>query len=139
MVLRNSAWTGLIAAFSPAKRVVARRSASSERLTGSYALAQGIVLRRHRRSRPHLFSGACKDRIPLRAEVYPHDHGNEGAFRVLREFIRDGSGNHEQFLTRCDTVFESLRASGTPVAAVAKPDSTVVVNMQFFWLQDRSA
>jgi hypothetical protein len=58
--------------------------------------------------------------------------GDEGAFRALREFITDGSGNHERFLTECNTVANPSGPLGHLFTAVANPGSPIVVNMQFF-------
>ena len=58
--------------------------------------------------------------------------GNEGAFGPLREFIRDGVGDRDQLLTRCDTASNPSGPPGHILTAVANPDSPIVVNMQFF-------
>src|ERR1017187_7850241 len=58
--------------------------------------------------------------------------GNEGAFRALREFIKDGIGDHDHFLTMCDTASNPSGPRGHVLTAVANPDSPIVVNMQFF-------
>jgi len=62
----------------------------------------------------------------------PTIRGNEGAFRAVREFIKDGIGNHDHFLARCDTASNPSGPPGHVLTAVANPDSQIVVNMQFF-------
>ena len=81
---------------------------------------------------PEYFRALAKIGFHYALKHIPTITGNEGAFRALREFIRDGSGNHEQFLTMCDTASNPAGPLGHLLTAVANPDSPIVVNMQFF-------
>ena len=58
--------------------------------------------------------------------------GNEGAFRALREFIRHGTGDAEQFLTPCETISTQDGPPGHILTAIAPPNADIIVNMQFF-------
>ena len=58
--------------------------------------------------------------------------GSEGAFRALREFIKEGAGDHRQFLNRCETDSNFGGPPGHILTVVANPDSPIVVNMHFF-------
>jgi hypothetical protein len=58
--------------------------------------------------------------------------GNEGVFRALRDFIKQGTGDHAQFLTACKTALNPAGPPGHVLTAIANPHSPIVVNMQFF-------
>jgi hypothetical protein len=62
----------------------------------------------------------------------PTIFGNENAFRPLREFIRYGAGEREQFLIEYKTALNPEGPPGHLLTAVANPGSPIVVNMQFF-------
>jgi len=81
---------------------------------------------------PGYFRALAKIGFHYALKHIPTITGNEGAFRALREFIRDGRGNHDQFLTMCDTASNPAGPPGHLLTAVANPNSPIVVNMQFF-------
>ena len=58
--------------------------------------------------------------------------GNEGAFRAVRDFIKDGVGDHQQFLSECESVLNPDGPPGHVLTALATPQSLIAVNMQFF-------
>lgn len=58
--------------------------------------------------------------------------GNEGEFRDLRSFIRDGVGDRRQFLTECKATLKPDGPPGHILTAVANPNSPIIVNLQFF-------
>jgi hypothetical protein len=81
---------------------------------------------------PAYFRALAKIGFHYALRYIPTITGNEGAFRALREFIREGTGNHKQFLTKCDTVSNPSGPPGHVLTAIANPESPIVVNMQFF-------
>lgn len=58
--------------------------------------------------------------------------GNEASFCALREFIRNGVGGHDEFVTKCDAASNPSGPPGHILTAIAHPDQPIVVNMQFF-------
>lgn len=81
---------------------------------------------------PAYFRALAKIGFHYALKYIPTITGDEGAFRALREFIKDGTGHHDQFLTICDTASNPSGPPGHVLTAVANPDSPIVVNMQFF-------
>jgi hypothetical protein len=81
---------------------------------------------------PKYFRALAKIGFHYALKYIPTITGSEGAFRALREFIRNGSGNHEQFLVKCDPASNPSGPPGHVLTAVANPYSPIVVNMQFF-------
>lgn len=57
--------------------------------------------------------------------------GNEPEFRAVREFVRNGTGEANQFLRRLDETPTTNGPPGHVLTALAVPES-VIVNMQFF-------
>jgi hypothetical protein len=62
----------------------------------------------------------------------PTIRGDEGAFRPLRDFIRDGIGEGSQFLSTCESVSNTDGPPGHLLTSLASPNANIVVNMQFF-------
>jgi len=58
--------------------------------------------------------------------------GDEGAFRPLRDFIRNGVGDADQFLSCCDPASNGAGPPGHCLTALAPPDGDIIVVMQFF-------
>ncbi|MFB3779153.1 MAG: hypothetical protein ACE141_16165 [Bryobacteraceae bacterium] len=81
---------------------------------------------------PNYFRALAKIGFHYALKHIPTITGNEGAFRALREFIRNGIGNHEQFLTMCDAASNPAGPLGHLLTAIANPNSPIIVNMQFF-------
>ena len=81
---------------------------------------------------PAYFRALAKIGFHYALRYIPTITGNEGAFRALREFIRDGTGDHQQFLTECKAALNPDGPPGHILTAVANPNSLIIVNMQFF-------
>ena len=81
---------------------------------------------------PAYFRALAKIGFHYALRHIPTITGNEGAFRALRDFIKHGTGDHEQFLTECKTALNPDGPPGHVLTAIANPDSTIVVNMRFF-------
>lgn len=81
---------------------------------------------------PVYFRALAKIGFHYALKYIPTIKGNEGAFRALRDFIRHGTGAASQFLCSCETVSNPAGPPGHVLAAIAAPDSPMVVNMQFF-------
>ncbi len=81
---------------------------------------------------PPYFRALAKIGFHYALRYMPTITGNEGAFRALREFIRDGAGDHHQFLADCKPALNPDGPPGHMLTAVANPDSPIIVNMQFF-------
>src|SRR5579883_1771439 len=81
---------------------------------------------------PAYFRALAKIGFHYALRYIPTITGNEGTFRALREFIRYGQGQSEQFLTPCESVSGDDGPPGHVLTATAVPSSPVIVNMQFF-------
>lgn len=80
---------------------------------------------------PAYFRALAKIGFHYALRYIPTITGNEGAFRALRDFIREGTGEHHQFLTECKVALNP-DGPGHILTAVANPNSPIIVNMQFF-------
>lgn len=81
---------------------------------------------------PAYFRALAKIGFHYALRFIPTITGNEGKLRALRDFIKDGVGDHRQFLNHCETALNPDGPPGHVLTAVANPDSPIVVNMQFF-------
>ncbi|MGE5648305.1 MAG: hypothetical protein ACM336_21205 [Acidobacteriota bacterium] len=81
---------------------------------------------------PAYFRALAKIGFHYALRYIPTITGNEGAFRDLRSFIRDGAGDHRQFLTECGTASNPDGPPGHILTVIANPDSPIIVNLQFF-------
>ncbi len=70
---------------------------------------------------PGYFRALAKIGFHYALKYIPTITGNEGAFRALREFIRDGAGNHKDFLTTYNTVSNPSGPLGHVLTATANP------------------
>jgi len=81
---------------------------------------------------PNYLRALCKIGFHYALKYISTITGGEEAFRPLREFIRDGSGDGQQFLNSCKAATYSPGPPGHCLTVVAKPDNDIIVNMQFF-------
>jgi hypothetical protein len=81
---------------------------------------------------PAYFRALAKIGFHYALRYIPTITGNESTFRPLRDFIMHGTGDHQQFLTECETALNPVGPPGHVLTATANPDSPIVVNMQFF-------
>jgi hypothetical protein len=81
---------------------------------------------------PAYFRALAKIGFHYALRYIPTITGNEGVFRDLRDFIRDGAGDHHQFLTECKAALNPDGPPGHILTTVANPDIPIIVNLQFF-------
>jgi hypothetical protein len=82
---------------------------------------------------PAYFRALAKIGFHYALRYIPTITGNEPAFAPLRAFIKEGIGDPQTFLARCDET--AMNPSGLPghvLSVIANPDSPIIVNMQFF-------
>lgn len=68
---------------------------------------------------PEYFRALAKIGFHYARRYIPTIIGNQGAFRALREFIRHGIGDPEQFLTPCETIRTQDGPPGHILTAIA--------------------
>ena len=81
---------------------------------------------------PHISGRLRRSAFITRLRYIPTITGNEGAFRAVRDFIKDGAGDHRQFISQCEPALNPDGPSGHVLTVVATPESPLIVNMQFF-------
>ncbi|HKW97191.1 MAG TPA: hypothetical protein VJN43_05615 [Bryobacteraceae bacterium] len=81
---------------------------------------------------PAYFRALAKIGFHYALRYIPTITGHEGVFRALRDFIKDGIGDHHQFLTEWKAAFNPDGPPGHILTTVANPNKPIVVNMQFF-------
>lgn len=81
---------------------------------------------------PQYFRALAKIGFHYALKNIPTILGNEGAFRPLREFIRNGTGDWQKFLSSRETVESSDAPPGHVLSVLAPSEGQIVVLMQFF-------